>query len=61
MHASIAVPASTLSTFEIDADRGYLPTNDPLQSLPPQFEAWEVVARHLPKLLITDCTCDTIE
>lgn len=61
MHASIAVPASTLSTFEIDADRGYLPTNDPLQSLPPQFEAWEVVARQLPKLLITDCTRDTIE
>lgn len=43
-----------LENFEIDSVRGFLPTSDPIQSLPPQFTPWEDAARNLPKLLVTD-------
>ena len=40
--------------FEIAADRGFLPENDPLESLPSQFSDWEEVAANLPKLLVSN-------
>jgi indoleamine 2,3-dioxygenase len=41
-------------TYEVDLERGFLPAEDPLQELPPGFEAWERLARQLPALLLTD-------
>jgi len=32
--------------------RGFLPENDPLETLPEQFSHWEAVAKALPKLLV---------
>jgi indoleamine 2,3-dioxygenase len=38
----------------VSNQRGFLPTQDPLRQLPKPFNAWEDVARHLPKLLASD-------
>ena len=35
----------------MNRERGFLPTPDPLQRLPPAFDAWEEIAGQLPKLL----------
>jgi indoleamine 2,3-dioxygenase len=44
-----------MSTFiaapELNAERGFLPLQDPLIRLPKGFDAWEEVAQRLPKLL----------
>jgi indoleamine 2,3-dioxygenase len=40
---------------------GFLPATDPLQKLPTAFEAWEEVARDLPKLLVSDKLRPTLE
>jgi indoleamine 2,3-dioxygenase len=47
MLTSIAAP-------ELNTERGFLPEQDPLIRLPRQFDAWEEVAQHLPKLLVSD-------
>jgi len=39
---------------ESNRERGFLPTHDPLAHLPKPFNAWEEVARQLPKLLASD-------
>src|SRR5579862_10046158 len=44
----------------ISRERGFLPRQDPLIRLPYGFEAWEDVARHLPKLLVSDRLRETI-
>lgn len=38
----------------ITAERGFLPAEDPLISLPEPFADWEQVAHQLPKLLVSD-------
>lgn len=50
------------SFLEINANhaRGFLPTQDPLTRLPGPFDAWEGVARQLPKLLASDQVHHTI-
>jgi indoleamine 2,3-dioxygenase len=50
--ASHSVSAD-LARYEIDLERGFLPSPDPLDRLPGEFAAWEVAARELPKLLVT--------
>src|SRR5207244_11330910 len=42
-----------LSNCEVDSDRGFLPTPDPLDRLPNDFSPWEEIGRELPKLLMT--------
>src|SRR5437879_8111450 len=42
-----------LSNCEVDGDRGFLPTPDPLDRLPEEFSPWEEIGRELPKLLLT--------
>lgn len=42
-----------LAAFDIDTQRGFLPSTDPLDCLPPTFDAWEEAARNLPKLLVS--------
>ncbi len=42
----------SLSAFEIDDDRGFLPADDPLRELPPHFAPWEETARALPKTIV---------
>jgi indoleamine 2,3-dioxygenase len=46
MSTSIAAP-------RLDSRRGFLPPQDPLRRLPGAFDAWEEVARNLPKLLVS--------
>lgn len=41
-----------LERFGMTAERGFLPINNPLQSLRPPFEPWEKIAADLPKLLM---------
>lgn len=47
-----------MSTFiaapQLSPERGFLPIQDPLCRLPPQFDAWESVALSLPKLFASD-------
>lgn len=40
---------------------GFLPTIDPIQSLPKAFDTWELVAHHLPKLLVSNQLRNTIK
>ncbi|XP_065898337.1 indoleamine 2,3-dioxygenase 2-like [Dysidea avara] len=40
-----------LGKYNISASRGFLPLTDPIVSLPSSFQAWEVVAAHLPDLI----------
>lgn len=40
--------------FQPRPDRGFLPDNDPLQSLPPELAALDQMGRELPKILLAD-------
>ena len=40
-----------LDDFQVDPERGFLPSADPLKRLPSNFQVWEDAARELPKLL----------
>lgn len=53
--------ASQLSIDFGIGPRGYLPDHDPLERLPAPFDAWEEVARSLPKFLATDHVRERIE
>jgi indoleamine 2,3-dioxygenase len=44
---------SQLDSYEVDAERGFLPRPDPLDCLPKEFAAWEEIGRELPKLMLT--------
>ena len=50
-----------LSSYQIDPARGFLPAQDPLEQLPPYFEAWEYVAVELSPLLMTGRLRPTVE
>jgi indoleamine 2,3-dioxygenase len=50
MHSSTA----PLAEFNVSDLRGFLPTTDPLDRLPSNFDAWEDAAYGLPKLLMCD-------
>lgn len=39
---------------QLDLTHGFLPLEDPLKKLPRIFSAWEEIAAHLPKLLVSD-------
>jgi len=49
----VTAPLSLLDLprFEIDPVRGFMPTEEPLQRLPPGYEAWDDLGRRLPELL----------
>lgn len=53
MFTSIAAP-------ELNQERGFLPSQDPLRRLPEPFDAWEEVASNLPKLFASDHIRQTI-
>lgn len=42
-----------LSAYEIDGERGFLPTWDPVRELPAPLAAWDEYAYALPKLLVS--------
>jgi len=44
---------TALDSFEVNGERGFLPTPDPLDCLPEKFSPWEEIGRNLPKLLLT--------
>jgi indoleamine 2,3-dioxygenase len=46
---------------KIDAERGFLPLQDPLTRLPRLFDEWEIVALSLPKLFASDHLRRTFE
>lgn len=46
---------------DIDFSNGFLPAIDPLKALPPSFMAWEEIAAHLPKLLLSNQFKENIE
>ncbi|HEX4136579.1 MAG TPA: hypothetical protein VHY84_18345 [Bryobacteraceae bacterium] len=52
---------SICGRVEIDPERGFLPSQDPLNFLPKAFDAWEGVASGLPKLLASDHIRRSIE
>jgi indoleamine 2,3-dioxygenase len=43
-----------LQSFEITADRGFLPAEDPIAKLPDSFSALDDLGQELPKLLVSD-------
>ena len=46
-------PFQDLGYFQVDSDRGFLPSTDPLCSLSDDFMVWEEMGQQLPKLLGT--------
>lgn len=40
-----------LTDYDVSAERGFLPAQDPLPKLPKDFQTWEAIAHDLPKLL----------
>jgi indoleamine 2,3-dioxygenase len=53
--------SSSVAARGIDRERGFLPSQDPLQSLPPVFDHWESLARSLPKHFASDHIRRTIQ
>src|SRR5690242_3526569 len=45
---------TSIAAFEISHERGFLPSQDPLNRLPGPFDPWENAARLLPKLMVSD-------
>lgn len=43
----------SLTAYEIDEQRGFLPAEDPLRELPPALGLWDELAHDLPKLLVS--------
>jgi hypothetical protein len=53
--------ALNCADFDVSAERGFLPPDDPLESLPgKQYEVWEAVSIELPKLLAAGASPDYI-
>jgi indoleamine 2,3-dioxygenase len=44
---------SQLESYDVHAERGFLPRPDPLDCLPKEFAAWDEVGRELPKLMMS--------
>ena len=42
----------TLSDYQVDPQRGFLPARDPLDRLPPAYAAWDRLSEQLPTLLM---------
>ncbi|HEY2921677.1 MAG TPA: hypothetical protein VGK77_22045 [Candidatus Binatia bacterium] len=53
MKYNVTEMLSQLDSYDVDAERGFLPRPDPLDCLPKGFDAWEEVGRELPKLMLT--------
>lgn len=45
---------TSISAPELNQERGFLPSEDPLRRLPEPFDPWETVASTLPKLFAAD-------
>jgi indoleamine 2,3-dioxygenase len=45
-------PYADLREYGISAERGFLPEENPLLSLPPYYQAWDQLGSQLPKLLV---------
>jgi indoleamine 2,3-dioxygenase len=45
---------TSIAAPQIDSERGFLPSQDPLTRLPDSFDEWENTASSLPKLLASD-------
>ena len=50
-----------LVDYQVDPVRGFLPSQNPVQQLPPGFEAWEHIAANLPALIIAGRLRKTID
>jgi indoleamine 2,3-dioxygenase len=48
----MSVQSSTLATFGINSETGFLPACDPLTRLPAYFQAWDDLGAQLPALLL---------
>lgn len=47
--------------FQVDRERGFLPSPDPLDRLPSAFASWEAIAHDLPKLLVAGIIRSVVE
>ncbi|GJD21497.1 hypothetical protein RIVM261_064530 [Rivularia sp. IAM M-261] len=50
-----------LTYYQVDAVRGFLPKEDPLEKLPSTFEVWERIASNMSALLMTNRLRATLE
>jgi indoleamine 2,3-dioxygenase len=53
--------STLIAARELNPERGFLPSQDPLRRLPPAFDDWENLASSLPKLFASDHLRGTIE
>jgi len=49
-----------LADYDVDPVRGFLPAEDPLTELPPEFSEWDRLGRELPYLLLTNRVRSTL-
>ena len=55
-------PYSTADlVFAVDPERGFLPSSDPLDRLPRDFDRWEEIAGDIPKLLAAETLHSILE
>jgi indoleamine 2,3-dioxygenase len=50
-----------LNLYDCNAERGFLPSVDPLKRLPAAFDAWEDLAYKLPKYLVSSQTREAVQ
>lgn len=49
-----------LADYDVTPDRGFLPTEDPLRQLPPEFAEWDQLSADLPYLVLTSRVRSTL-
>ncbi|MFT7583951.1 MAG: indoleamine 2,3-dioxygenase [Cellvibrionaceae bacterium] len=49
-----------LKDYDVDPDRGFLPAEDPLTQLPPEFAEWDQLSADLPYLVLTSRVRSTL-
>ncbi|MEM7116321.1 MAG: hypothetical protein AAF614_28055 [Chloroflexota bacterium] len=50
----------TLTDYDVSPERGFLPAEDPLLSLPPEFAEWDRLSADLPYLVLTSRVRSTL-
>lgn len=50
----------TLTDYDVSPERGFLPAEDPLVDLPPEFAEWNRLAHELPYLVLTSRVRSTL-
>jgi indoleamine 2,3-dioxygenase len=57
----MALCLEDFSSYQVDPERGFLPSQDPLEKLPKAYEIWDQIGAELSALLVTGKLRSTLE